>query len=87
LRLGWESGQALCLGTSIEDIAMNIVKRDFAKPDDKFVHGRSLVVRVGEDEEVWRSELRECELHEKQLQIGQRQSLELAEEPRWPARS
>ena len=68
---------------------MSIVKRDFAKPDDilEFVHGRSLVVRVGEDAEVWRSELRECELHEKQLQIGQRQSLELAEEPPWPARS
>jgi len=35
-----------------------IVKKDMAKPDEvyEFVHGRSLVVRVGEDE-VWRSEL------------------------------
>src|SRR3970040_1380220 len=37
----------------------SIVKRDFATPDDvyEFVHGRSFVVRVGENEEVWRSEL------------------------------
>jgi hypothetical protein len=36
-----------------------IVKRDFEAPDDtlQFVHGRSLVLQVGEDEEVWRSEL------------------------------
>jgi hypothetical protein len=36
-----------------------IVKKSFDNPDDTydFVHGRSLVVRVGEDEEVWRSEL------------------------------
>ena len=35
-----------------------IAKKDMAKPDEvyEFVHGRSLVVRVGEDE-VWRSEL------------------------------
>jgi hypothetical protein len=37
-----------------------ITKRDFASPDDtyEFVHGRSDVVRVGDEEEVWRSELR-----------------------------
>jgi hypothetical protein len=37
-----------------------IVKKSFDHPDDtyEFVHGRSLVLRVGEDEEVWRSELR-----------------------------
>jgi hypothetical protein len=36
-----------------------IVKKSFDIPDDiyDFVHGRSLVVRVGENEEVWRSEL------------------------------
>jgi hypothetical protein len=36
-----------------------IIKRDFSEPDDtyEFVHGRSLVVRVGGDEEIWRSEL------------------------------
>jgi hypothetical protein len=36
-----------------------ITKRDFGSPDDalEFAHGRSLVVSVGEDEEVWRSEL------------------------------
>ena len=35
-----------------------IAKKDMAKPDEvyEFVHGRSRVVRVGEDE-VWRSEL------------------------------
>ncbi|OGO53926.1 MAG: hypothetical protein A2V84_12160 [Chloroflexi bacterium RBG_16_70_13] len=37
----------------------SIVMRDFSRPDDvyEFVHGRSLVVRVSEAEEVWRSEL------------------------------
>jgi hypothetical protein len=32
----------------------SIIKRDFSKPDDTyaFVHGRSLVVRVGKNEEV-----------------------------------
>jgi len=37
-----------------------IVKKNFDAPDDtlEFVHGRSLVARVGEDEEVWRSELK-----------------------------
>lgn len=36
-----------------------IVKRDFGQADDTygFVHGRSDVVRIGDDEEVWRSEL------------------------------
>ena len=36
-----------------------ITKRDFTRPDDtyEFVHGRSLVVRVDDEEEVWRSEL------------------------------
>jgi hypothetical protein len=36
-----------------------IEKKSFDDPDDtyEFVHGRSLVVRVGEGEEVWRSEL------------------------------
>lgn len=36
-----------------------ILKKSFDHPDDtyEFVHGRSLVVRVGDDEEVWRSEL------------------------------
>jgi quercetin dioxygenase-like cupin family protein len=36
-----------------------IVKKSFDHPEDnyEFVHGRSLVLRVGEDEEVWRSEL------------------------------
>jgi hypothetical protein len=40
------------------DVA-GIVKRDFEAPDHalQFVHGRSLVVQVGENEEVWRSEL------------------------------
>jgi hypothetical protein len=35
-----------------------IVKKDMAKPDEvyTFVHGRSDVVRIGDDE-VWRSEL------------------------------
>jgi hypothetical protein len=36
-----------------------IARKSFDSPDDvyEFTHGRSLVVRVGEDEEVWRSEL------------------------------
>jgi hypothetical protein len=36
-----------------------IVKKNFDHPDDtyEFVHGPSLVVRVQEDEEVWRCEL------------------------------
>lgn len=36
-----------------------ITKKNFDTPDDtyQFVHGRSLVVRVSEEEEVWRSEL------------------------------
>ena len=36
-----------------------IVKKSFENPEDtyQFVHGRSLVLRVGEDVEVWRSEL------------------------------
>jgi len=37
-----------------------IVKKNFDAPDDplEFVHGRSLVARVSDDEEVWRSELK-----------------------------
>lgn len=36
-----------------------IVRKTFDAPDDviDFVHGRSLVVRVSDEEEVWRSEL------------------------------
>jgi hypothetical protein len=36
-----------------------ITRKSFDSPDDtyEFVHGRSLVVRVDADEEVWRSEL------------------------------
>lgn len=36
-----------------------ITRKSFENPDDtyEFVHGRSLVVRIGEAEEVWRSEL------------------------------
>jgi hypothetical protein len=36
-----------------------IVRKDFDNPDDviDFIHGRSLVLRVDEEEEVWRSEL------------------------------
>jgi hypothetical protein len=36
-----------------------ITRKSFENPDDviEFKHGRSLVIRVGEDEEVWRSEL------------------------------
>lgn len=40
-------------------VMAGIVKKDFHSPDDtyQFVHGRSLVVRVADGEEVWRSEL------------------------------
>jgi hypothetical protein len=36
-----------------------IIKKDFGIPDDtlQFGHGRLLVARVAEEEEVWRSEL------------------------------
>jgi hypothetical protein len=39
---------------------MGVIRRDFAQPDQTLdlVHGRFDVVRVGEDEEVWRSELK-----------------------------
>lgn len=38
---------------------MAIIKRDWQQPDETidFIHGKSDVVRFGEEEEVWRSEL------------------------------
>ncbi len=38
---------------------MAITKRDWQQPDEtlEFVHGKSDVVRIGQEEEVWRSEL------------------------------